>query len=172
MMTGQRQAGSAVFLLREKPLSATGDYWIEDEGGQQIYKVDGKLMRMGKTAILEDPAGREVLTVKHRLVHIHRTIELTRAGQLIATVQEPMVSLRHKYTIELASGGELHATGSLSAREFELDQDGQQLARLLHKFIQVRDTVAVKVLDPQNTELVLGIVVAIDMAEEFHRGSG
>ena len=37
---------------------------------------------------------------------------------------------------------------------------------------QVRDTVAVEVLDPQNAELVLGIVVAIDLAGEFHRGSG
>jgi uncharacterized protein YxjI len=35
----------------------------------------------------------------------------------------------------------------------------------------VRDTVAVEVLDPQNTELVPGIVVAIDMAGEFARRS-
>jgi hypothetical protein len=54
----------------------------------------------------------------------------------------------------------------------ELDQGGQQLARLPHKFIQVRDAVAVGSSIPGRQNWCWGIVVAVDMAGESHRGSG
>lgn len=165
----ERHAGSAIFLLKEKLMSISGDYWIEDEHGTKRYKVDGKALRLTKELVLEDASGAEVCTVKHRMAHLHRTIEITRGGQELGVVQAKIFKLRPKYTVELASGEEVKVEGGLSTRHFDIERGGQPIAHALHKWATVRDTVAIEVFDPADTELVLGVVLAVDMSEEFDR---
>ena len=73
--------GGARFVLREKLASIGDDYWIEDDGGNQVYRVDGKVFRVGKKAILEDADGQELYTIHHKMAHAHRTFEITRGGE-------------------------------------------------------------------------------------------
>ena len=43
--------------MRQKLVSIGDDYWIEDDEGQRVYKINGKAMRVRDTLILEDPDG-------------------------------------------------------------------------------------------------------------------
>ena len=44
-----RDGGGQKFVMREKLLSIGDDFWIEDDGGQKVFKVDGKALRARKT---------------------------------------------------------------------------------------------------------------------------
>ena len=48
------------YQMREKMFAIGDDYWIETDGGQPAFKVDGKALRIRKTLILEAPEGDEV----------------------------------------------------------------------------------------------------------------
>ena len=42
------------YQMREKLLSIGDDFWIADESGRQVFKVDGKALRLRQTLIIED----------------------------------------------------------------------------------------------------------------------
>ena len=41
------------YVMRKQLFAIGDDYWIEAEGGQRVLKVDGKLLRLRKTFVLE-----------------------------------------------------------------------------------------------------------------------
>jgi uncharacterized protein YxjI len=55
------------------------DFWIEDQAGDKVYKVDNKKLRMRETFILEDRSGREVAKIREKMLSVRdkMTIELT-----------------------------------------------------------------------------------------------
>lgn len=43
--------------MREKLFAIGDDYWIENEGGERVFKVNGETLRLRHTLVLESPAG-------------------------------------------------------------------------------------------------------------------
>jgi uncharacterized protein YxjI len=42
------------FQMRQKMMAIGDDFWIEDDAGNKVFKVNGKALRMRETFILED----------------------------------------------------------------------------------------------------------------------
>ena len=60
-MTGYQLLGRGVemkYQMREKMFAIGDDYWIETDGGEPAFKVDGKVLRVRKTLMLEAPRVR------------------------------------------------------------------------------------------------------------------
>ena len=51
------------YQLRRKLFSIGEDFWIENDRGEAVYKVDGKVLRIRETFVLEDTNGTEQATV-------------------------------------------------------------------------------------------------------------
>ena len=55
ILRGRRNDGDARrFRMREKLASIGEDFWIEDEDGNRVFKVDGKALRVRDTFVMED----------------------------------------------------------------------------------------------------------------------
>ena len=48
------------YKIRQKLFSIGDDFWIEDQDGQKVFKVDGKALRLRKTLIFEDMDGNKL----------------------------------------------------------------------------------------------------------------
>ena len=46
------------YQMRQKMVSIGDDFWIENDQGQKVYKVDGKALRVRQTLVFEDAHGR------------------------------------------------------------------------------------------------------------------
>ena len=46
--------------MREKLLAIGDDFWIENDRGERVYKVNGKALRIRQTFVLENVSGDEV----------------------------------------------------------------------------------------------------------------
>ena len=44
--------GGARYLLREKLLSLGDDFWIENDQGERIFRVDAKVLRVRDTVVI------------------------------------------------------------------------------------------------------------------------
>ncbi len=73
MFRGRREerrggGGADHYRMRQKLVSIGDDYWIENDRGERVYKVDGKALRLRKTLIFEDARGAELVKIQERML--------------------------------------------------------------------------------------------------------
>ena len=150
------------FVMRERLLAIGDDFWIENEQGEQSYKVDGKAFRIRKTFVLEDPSGDEVARIQERKLSIRDKIAIERGGDTVATVHKALVGIRDRFAIDVEHGADLKAHGNVVDHEYEIERDGDTIAKISKKWFRVRDTYGVDIAPGEDTSLILAITVAID----------
>ena len=152
-----------VFQMRQSMISIGDDYWIENGAGQRAYKVDGKAFRLRKTLVIEDTAGREVATLKEKLVSVRDVMTIERGGQRLATVKKAMFTpLRERFDVEAENGVKYEVKGKITDHQYEFERDGNEVANVSKKWFRVRDTYGVSVQHLADVPLVLAVTVAVD----------
>ncbi|MDR3035519.1 MAG: LURP-one-related family protein [Kitasatospora sp.] len=157
------------YLVRERFLAVGEDFWIEDEHGDRAFLVDGKAMRVRDTFELKDPAGAVLLVIRQKLVSLRPAMTIEQpGGKLVATVRKKRLTvLRERYRAELADGSELDIKGNVIDKEFDIEYEGERLARISKKWFRVRDTYAVDVArDDADPALLIACAVSVDSLEE------
>ncbi len=161
------------YLMRKRLFSIGDDFWIEDESGQRVLKVDGKVLRIRQTFVLEDADGREVATIRKKLVAVRDTMDIERDGELIARVREAWFApFRQRFHVDLGEGTGLVVQGNITDHEYEVRRDGEAVAQISKRWFSLRDTYAVDVAPEEDVALVLALTVAVDwMGHEEPEGS-
>jgi uncharacterized protein YxjI len=159
------------FVLNQKLISLTGDLWIEDGQGNHAYEVDGKLMSMRGTHVLKDVNGQPLYEIAKSLVHVHKTFEVKKGDQVVATIQEAIFHMMgDKFKVTLAAGGELTVKGNWSNREFNVSQDGRQVIVASRKWLTIHDAYGIQIAPDFEVPLALAIVVALERMEVQENG--
>lgn len=156
--------GSARFQMRQKLVSIGDDYWIENDQGERVYKVDGKALRLRKTLVFEDAHGHELLKIQEKMLHIRDTMEIEDAnGRTVATVKKALVSpLRDRWNVSVADGPDLDVHGNILEHEYTLKQDHDTVAEVSKKWFRVADTYGVEVAPGHDPVLVLAVTAVLD----------
>ena len=148
--------------MRQKLVSIGDDYWIEDEQGQRVFKVNGKAMRIRDTLVLEDASGNELLKLQERKLRVRDTMEIEDRGRTVATVKKALISpLRERFrsTWRTVRTWRSRATSSTTSTR---SADGAKAAEVSKKWFRVADTYGVEVADGQNAVLLLAVTAVID----------
>lgn len=58
LLPGRHDEPHQKFRMREKMIAVGDDYWIENDAGDKVFKVNGKALRIRETWKLEDGRGR------------------------------------------------------------------------------------------------------------------
>jgi len=158
------------YLIRKKLVAFGDDFWVEDERGDRVFHVDGKVMRLRDTFVIETPDGEELVTVKERKLPLRETMVIERHGEELATVQKALITpLRDKFTVELTRGGRLEARGDFLDHEFTIEwENGVPMAEVSKKWFSLRDTYGVSIAPEQDAVFAIAIAVCIGAME---RGS-
>ena len=153
--------------MREKLFSIGDDFWIEDEEGERVFKVDGKALRLRETLVLEDSSGSELYTVQEKKLHIRDTMAIERDGKKIAEVHKRLIGLRDRLKVDLEGGGELTIKGNLTDHEYTIKGDHGKIAEISKKWFRVRETYGVAIAEEQDDALLLAITVAVESMTEI-----
>ena len=155
------------YLVRKKLLALGDDFWVEDEHGERVFHVDGKVMRLRDTFVVETSGGEELLRIKEQRLKLRKTFVIERQGEEVAKVAKALVTpLRDRFGIELAGGGMLQAKGDLLDHEFTIEwEGGARMAEVSKRWFSVRDTYGVSVAPSQDDVLAIAIAVCIDAIE-------
>jgi len=149
--------------MREKLFAVGDDFWIETDGGERVFKVNGKAMRIRQTFVLENASGDELLRIQERKLTVRDKMEIERDGHTVATVKKALVSpLRDRFSIEVAGGGDLHAKGNFVDHEFEIERDGDKVAEISKRWLRVRDAYGIEIAPGEDDALILAMTVCID----------
>ena len=153
----------ARYTMRQRLVSIGEDFDITDENGNLAYRVDGKVMRLRETFVIEDPRGREVATIRERKLALHDSMNVLRGGTTIATVRKARFApFRNKFTIEVVGGRDMVAQGDILHHEYEIRRGGDAVARISKRRFAMSDTYGIEIAPGEDEGIVLAVAVAID----------
>ncbi len=153
------------YKIRQKLVSIGDDFWIENQDGQRVFKVDGKALRLRKTLIFEDVNGNKLAQIQERWLPIKETMAIDDAnGSQMATVKKALIApLRDRWSVNVRGGPDLDVQGNILDHEYSIKQGWNKVAEVSKKWISLTDTYVVEIDEGQNDILILAIAVAIDM---------
>jgi uncharacterized protein YxjI len=165
-----RRGDAARYQMRQQMISIGDDYWIEDDNGARVYRVDGKALRVRSTFDLQDTAGATLCRIQARVLKVRDTMEIEGPeGRRLAVVHKALVSpLRERWKVDREAGEDWTVQGNVVDHEYEIEADGHKLAEISKKWFRVRDTYGVEVTPDADPALVLAVTVAVDAMAHPH----
>jgi uncharacterized protein YxjI len=153
----------ARYKMRQKMFSIGEDFTIEDEAGNVVYDVDGKVMRLRETFELKERDGRVVATVRGKLASIRPKMDIIRGDEVVASVSKALFSvIGSKFHIELSGGDEIAMKGDIFDHEYTLRRGDAVVATVSKRWFALTDTYGIDVADGEDQPLYLAIAVALD----------
>jgi uncharacterized protein YxjI len=156
---------STRYKIRQKMLSIGDDFWIENQEGERVFKVDGKALRLRKTLIFEDMKGNKLAKIQERLLAFKDTMVIENAdGDQMAVIKKGIIApLGDHWTVKVRNGPDLDVQGNLLDHEYSINQRRRKIAEVSKRWLSLTDTYGVEIDDGQNDILILALAIAIDM---------
>ena len=158
------------YVIRERFFRLGEDSDITDEAGRPVLHVDGKVLSLRDTLVLRDPGGQEVARVQRRLLALRPTYEITAGGRELAEMRKHFFTpFTDRFTIDVPGPDDLELRGSLLDHEFSIQRGGRTVATVSKRWFALRDTYGVEVAEGEDPLLLLACVLALDLAEDRER---
>ena len=153
------------YQMRQKLIALGDDFYIEDEQGQKVFKVDGKVLRVRDTLIFRDMQGNKLAEIQERMLRIKDTMEIEGPdGKTETTVKKALITpLRDRWTVKIKGGPDLDVQGNVLDHEYRIGEGRQKVAEISKKWFRLRDTYGVEIAEGQDDVLILAVTVAIDI---------
>lgn len=158
------------YRLQRQIFSIGEDFWIENDRGESIYKVDGKALSLRNKFVLQNAAGSELLSVQTRLLALQPTMEIQRGGQLYSTITKSVFTFLHqRYAIRVEGGPTYETEGDVTNHDYEVRLNEQQVAQISRQWFSFRDSYGIAVAPGIDAALMLVAAVCIDEISERER---
>ncbi|MFL5735572.1 MAG: LURP-one-related/scramblase family protein [Chloroflexia bacterium] len=158
------------YIIRERFFRLGEDSDITDEAGRAVLHVDGKVLTLHDTLVVQDLAGAEVARIQRQLIALRPTYHITRQGQELAEVRKKLISpFVDRYTIDIPGPDDLSVTGSLFEHEYRIERGNRVVATVSKRWISITETYGVDIAQGEDDLVILAAVLAIDLAEDRER---
>jgi len=159
-----RRGTATRYQMREKLVAFGDDYYIQNEAGQKVFKVDGKVLRVRDTLKFKDMRGNVLCQIQERMLRIKDVMAIEDGrGKKVAEVKKALITpLRDRWTVKLRNGPDLDVQGNILDHEYEIKEGRRKVAEVSKKWFRVRDTYGVEVAPDQEDVLILAVTVALD----------
>ena len=153
------------YKIRQKMFSIGDDFWIENQEGNRVFKVDGKALRLRKTLFFEDMNGNKLCKIQERLLAIKDTMAVEDTdGKQLAVIKKGLIApLGDHWKVKVRGGPDLDVQGNILDLEYSIMQRRKKIAEVSKKWLSLTDTYGVEIDDGQNDILILALAIAIDM---------
>ena len=150
------------YVLKDKLFSIGGDLTIQDEHGQQVYFVDGKLLSLGRRLEIKDMAGHVLATIQQRLIALLPVFDIHLPDHVDVTISKRISLLTDRLKIDVPGPGDLIVHGDIFHHEYNIEQNGRDVARVSKRWVSLVDAYGVEVEEGVDPLLILASAVVID----------
>ena len=156
--------GAARYQMRENLVSFGDDFWIENDRGERVYKVNGKMLRARGTLEFENIEGKVTAQIQERMLRAKDSMAIENGkGHKVAEVKRALITpIRERWVVKIADGPDLEVQGDLLAHEYRIGDGKHKAAKLSKKWFRNNDTYGVQIEPNQNDALILPVTLAID----------
>jgi len=167
---GRPGGGGTRYQMRQKMVSIGDDFWIENEQGQKVFKIDGKALRVRQTLIFEDAHGKELCKIQEKMLRIKDSMEIEgpQGGQMALVKKAMITPVRERWVVKIKGGKDLDVQGNILDHEYSIGEGRDKIAEVSKKWFRLRDSYGVSIDPGQDDVLILAVAVCID--EMVHGG--
>jgi uncharacterized protein YxjI len=157
-------SGKTHYQMRQKMFAIGDDFWIENDRGERVFKVDGKALRIRSTLVLEDRSGREVAKIQERMLRVKDSMEIEDAnGRRVGMVKKALITpIRDRWVVKIKDGPDLDVQGNILDHEYTIGEGRDKVAEVSKKWFRIRDSYGIEIEPGQDDAVILMIAVAID----------
>ncbi|KAB1194839.1 hypothetical protein GJR96_09540 [Haloferax sp. MBLA0076] len=150
--------------MTQKLISIGDDFYVENQAGMRVFKIDGKALRVRDTLVMEDLQSGDTYRIQEKIVRIKDTMTVQKDGRPEATIKKALITpLRDRFTISIGGGRDLTVKGNILDHEYRLMRNGERVAEVSKKWFRIRDSYGIEVSPEMDTGLVVACTVALDM---------
>jgi len=104
-----RKGTATRYQMRQKLVAFGDDFYITNEAGQKVFKVDGKVLRVRDTFQIKDMQGNVLCQLQEQLLRIKDVMAIEDGhGNRIAEVKKALITpLRDRWTVKIRNGPDL-----------------------------------------------------------------
>ena len=159
-----RKGTATRYQMRQKLVAFGDDFYIHNEAGQKVFKVDGKVLRVRDLLVFEDMQGNKLCQIQERMLRIKDTMAIEDGGgKEIAQVKKALITpLRDRWIVKIRNGPDLDVQGNILDHEYEIKEGRHKVAQVSKKWFRVRDTYGVEIAPDQEDVVILAVTVALD----------
>ena len=151
------------YLLKQKLFSWGDDFRIKNDGDDDVFFVDGKVLTLRNKLSFQDMAGRELAFIQKKLLSWGPTYHIYRDDQLAATVKKKLFTLfRCKFTVDVPGPDDLEAAGNFLEHEYVFRRGSREVAQVSKRWFSWTDTYGVDTAQGEDDVLILASAVVID----------
>jgi len=156
--------GAQRYQMREKLVSFGDDFWIENDRGERVFKVNGKMMRVRGTLDFENTEGKVKAQIQERMLRAKDSMAIEDGkGHKAAEVKRALITpIRERWVVRIADGPDLEVQGDLLAHEYKIGDGKHKAAKVSKKWFRIRDSYGVQIEPDQDVAVILAVTVAID----------
>ena len=152
-------------LFKQRFFSWFDSYDVYDESGRTLYTVKGQLA-WGHRLKVYDACGREVGTVRERIITLLPKFEVYLGDQYVGCISKEFSLFKPRYNIDFNGW---HIKGNLFEWDYTiLGANGYAVATISKQLLRWTDTYVIDVANPADALCALMFVIAID-AEKCSR---
>jgi uncharacterized protein YxjI len=161
---GRRGGDKNRFQMRQKLVAIGDDFWIENDRGQKVFKVDGKALRVRQTLVFEDAHGNELAKIQERMLRVKDSMEVEGpGGGQVAMVKKALITpVRDRWTVKIKGGPDLEVKGNILDHEYSIGEGRDKVAEVSRKWFRLRDSYGVEIEPGQDDIVILAVTVCID----------
>ena len=161
---GRPGGGGKRYQMRQKMVTIGDDFWIENDSGQKVFKVDGKALRVRSTFVFEDAHGSELAKIQERKLRVKDSMEIEGPkGENLATVKKALITpVRERWVVKIKGGPDLEVKGNILDHEYTIGEGRDKVAEVSKKWFRVRDSYGVSVDPGHDDIIILAVTVCID----------
>lgn len=150
--------------MTQKLVSIGDDYYVENEAGRRVFRIDGKALRVRDTLKMHDMESGDKYTIQERVVRVRDTMTIQKNGRKAATVKKAIVTpVRDRFTVDLPGMANAKVKGNILDHEYKILHDGERVAEISKKWFRVRDSYGIEVAPEVDAGLVVACAAALDM---------
>jgi uncharacterized protein YxjI len=153
------------FVMTQKLMSFGDDFWIRDERGHKVYKVNGAVYAFGNKLTLKDLSGRLLAEVRQRLFTLRPTYRIFVRGEVFAVLYKKIFAFRRSYVIKTRHGMQFRVKGGLVFNDYQIEHRDHLVAQISKKIGTFADTYEIEMRDSEDPVFILCCALIIDLIE-------
>jgi uncharacterized protein YxjI len=148
--------------IKQRVFSLSGEFSVKDTEGNEVYFVEGSLMKIPKTFSIRNNRRNEVAKITKKTFSFLPTFFVDVQGQETMTIKKEFSFLKARYTIDAAG---IEVQGNWWDMDFEVYQNRNLIGSVSQKWFTLGDSYQLKITDEKMESLLVALVVAIDCAK-------
>ncbi|MCM0648299.1 LURP-one-related family protein [Clostridium swellfunianum] len=149
------------YKIRQRIFSFGDNFTIRDEEDNARFEVRGKVFSFGDKLKIHDILGNELVYIEQEMFHLMPRFNIYLDGNYAASVKKEFSLFRPSFTIE-SSMGNYTIEGDIFSHEFEILNNGRQVAYVSKGWFTLSDVYGADIADSENQAFMLAMVIVID----------